>query len=54
MIMAITSLDAPTFVVDALGIGLWVLVFFMQKLRTRNNPTLTLPLHERKKLKHAA
>jgi len=40
--------------VDAAGIGLWVLVFFMQKIRIRKNPTLTLPIHERKKLKHAA
>jgi len=54
MIMAITGIDAPTFVVDAAGIGLWVLVFFMQKFRIRNNPTLTLPIHERKRLKGVA
>jgi TRAP transporter 4TM/12TM fusion protein len=54
MIMAITGIDAPTFAVDAAGIGLWVLVFFMQKFRIRNNPTLTLPIHERKKLKQTA
>ena len=54
MIVAITGIDAPTFIVDAAGIGLWVLVFFMQKFRIRNNPTLTLPIQERKKLKRAA
>ena len=54
IILDITGIDVPTFIVDAMGIGLWVLVFFMQKIRIRNNPTLTLPIHERKKLKHAA
>ncbi len=54
MIMAVTGIDVPTFVVDAAGIGLWVLVFFMQKIRIRKNPNLTLSIDERRKLKKAA
>jgi len=54
VILALTGIDAPTFVVDAAGIGLWILVFFMQKIRIRKNPTLTLPIDERKRLKRAA
>jgi TRAP-type uncharacterized transport system fused permease subunit len=54
MVMAVTGIDVPTFIVDLTGIGLWVLVYFMQKIRIRKNPTLTLPIDERKKLKRAA
>ena len=54
MILDLTGVDVPTFIVDVTGIGLWVLVFFMQKFRIRRDPTLTLPIEERKKLKHAA
>jgi TRAP transporter 4TM/12TM fusion protein len=43
--------DLPTLLVDAGGIGLWVLVYFMQKIRIRRDPSLTLPIDERKKLK---
>ncbi len=43
--------DLPTLLVDAMGIGLWVVVFFMQKLRIRKDPTLTLPIGERQRLK---
>ena len=51
MVMAVTGIDVPTFIVDGAGIGLWVLVYLMQKVRIRNNPDLTLPIYERKKLK---
>jgi len=54
MILDLTGIDVPTFIVDITGIGLWVLVFFMQKIRIRRNPTLTLPIEERRKLKRAA
>jgi TRAP transporter 4TM/12TM fusion protein len=54
MVMAVTGIDVPTFMVDLTGIALWVLVYFMQKIRIRKNPTLTLPIDERKKLKKAA
>lgn len=47
----ITGLPIPTLAVDFIGIGLWVVVFFMQKIRIRKDPTLTLPIHERQKLK---
>jgi hypothetical protein len=36
------------------GILLWVLVFVLQKIRIKANPTLTLPAHEQKKLRAAA
>jgi TRAP-type uncharacterized transport system fused permease subunit len=51
MVMAVTGIDVPTFLVDASGIGLWVLVYFMQKIRIRRDPTLILPIEERQKLK---
>jgi len=54
MILGLTGIDVPTIIVDVTGIGLWVLVFFMQKIRIRRNPTLTLPIDERRKLKQAA
>ncbi len=44
----------PDFVVDFIGIALWGLVWFMQKVRVKKDPTLTLPLDERRKLKEAA
>lgn len=51
--MWITGIDVPTMIVDAAGIALWILVYFMQKVRIKKNPTLTLPLEERLKLKQA-
>jgi TRAP-type uncharacterized transport system fused permease subunit len=42
--------DLPTYLVDAMGIGLWLVVFFMQKRRIRKDPTLTLPIEERQRL----
>jgi TRAP-type uncharacterized transport system fused permease subunit len=46
-----TGLDLPTIVVDFIGIALWLAVYFMQKVRISRDPTLTLPFHERQKLK---
>ncbi len=37
-----------------IGVLLWALVYLLQKVRIKRNPTLTLPVHERKKLKEAA
>jgi TRAP transporter 4TM/12TM fusion protein len=48
------NLDVPTFIIDAVGIGLWVLVYFMQKARIRRDPSLTLPIHERQQMKSTA
>jgi TRAP-type uncharacterized transport system fused permease subunit len=42
--------DLPTYLVDAVGIGLWLVVFFLQKRRIRKDPTLTLPIEERQRL----
>jgi TRAP transporter 4TM/12TM fusion protein len=53
LIKWIVGFEMPTFIVDGLGIALWVVVFFMQKVRIRRNPTLTLPIHERQALKKA-
>jgi TRAP transporter 4TM/12TM fusion protein len=49
-----TGFDAPIFIVDFVGIALWIVVYSMQKVRIRRNPTLTLPLFERRKLKAQA
>lgn len=48
------GLEIPHLVVDCIGIALWAAVYFMQKIRIAKDPTLTLPLHERQKLKAAA
>ncbi len=47
------GIDVPTIIVDGIGIGLWIVVYFMQKLRIRKDPTLTLPIYERQRLKKA-
>jgi TRAP-type uncharacterized transport system fused permease subunit len=49
-----TGMEVPTFVVDAIGIGLWVVVYFTRKIRIRKDPTLTLPIFERQRLKQEA
>jgi TRAP transporter 4TM/12TM fusion protein len=49
-----TGIDFPTLLVDLVGIGLWIAVYFSQKFRIRKDPTLTMPIAERKRLKHAA
>jgi hypothetical protein len=51
---ALGGLDVPTFVVDAAGVALWVVVYFMQKIRIKKDPTLTLPIEERQRLKKIA
>ena len=48
------GIDVPTLVIDLIGIGLWVFIYFKQKMRIRKDPTLILPIHERRKLKAAA
>ena len=50
----ITGLDIPHLLVDGIGIGLWAIVYIMQKARIKMDPTLTLPIHERQKLGKAA
>ncbi len=54
LIKWIIGFEMPTFIVDGLGIALWVVVFFMQKVRIRRNPDLTLPIHQRQALKKAS
>lgn len=51
----LTSLvPVPDLVADGVGVGLWVLVYFMQKVRIKKDPTLTLPIGERNELKAQA
>ncbi|MFZ5587156.1 MAG: TRAP transporter permease [Thermodesulfobacteriota bacterium] len=38
----------PRVAADILGIGLWVLVYFIQKWRIKRNPDLTKPIDERR------
>ncbi len=47
----VTGLDISHLIVDGIGIALWVAVYFMQRIRIRRDPTLTLSIEERKKLK---
>ncbi len=44
---AIGFVDIPTLLIDISGIGLWAVVFFMQKYRIGKNPDLTLPIGKR-------
>ena len=39
---------------DLIGIGLWALIYGMQKVRIKADPSLTLPIHERQEMKEAA
>ncbi len=48
------QIDVPTFVIDFIGMGLWAVVFFMQKTRIRKDPNLTLPIYERQQMKTTA
>ncbi len=47
------GIEMPGLAIDALGLLLWGIVFFMQKARIKKDPTLTLPIHERRKLAEA-
>jgi TRAP transporter 4TM/12TM fusion protein len=49
-----TGLEIPRILVSVVGLGLVVLVYFSQKMRIKQDPTLTLPIHERQKLQEAA
>jgi TRAP-type uncharacterized transport system fused permease subunit len=51
---ATPTIDLPSLAVDGVGIALWLVVFLIQKARIRKDPTLTLPIHERKALRKAA
>jgi TRAP transporter 4TM/12TM fusion protein len=53
LVHSVLHIQAPDLVVDVVGIGLWIVVFLLQKARIRKDPTLTLPTHERKKLQQA-
>jgi TRAP transporter 4TM/12TM fusion protein len=53
LLHAALHVDVHPFLIDGIGILLWVLVFVLQKVRIKANPTLTLPAHEQKKLRKA-
>jgi len=44
----------PKIAVDFIGIGLWGLVYAMQKIRIKADPSLTLPINERRQMSKAA
>jgi TRAP-type uncharacterized transport system fused permease subunit len=48
------GLEIPTLIIDAIGVGLWATVYFMQKIRIRRDPDLTLPIEERRRRKRTA
>ncbi len=54
IVLWVTGLDVPIFLIDISGVGLWVIVYFMQKIRIRKNPDLTLPIDERRRRKKAS
>jgi len=49
-----TGLEIPIYIIDAAGIGLWVIVYFKQKMRIRSNPDLTLPIEARRRQRKSA
>ena len=49
-----TGLPLPKLMVDLIGIGLWALVFVLQKMRIKKDPSLILPIDKRKKRVRAA
>jgi TRAP-type uncharacterized transport system fused permease subunit len=51
VIHGVTSLEIPIFAIDAIAISLFVLVHVLQKLRIKKDPTLTLPLEQRRELR---
>ena len=44
------GISMPDLAIDALGLALWGVVFLLQKIRIKKDPTLTLPKHERQAL----
>ena len=50
----VIGMDFPVLIVDIAGMGLWVVVYFMQKVRIKKNPSLTLPIEQRRQAKKAA
>ena len=52
--LLITPLGWPQLMGDVIGIALWVLTWLSQRARIKKDPTLTLPVEERKKLAKAA
>jgi len=53
IVHGLLHVSVPELVIDGLGIVLWATVFLMQKARIRKDPTLTLPIHERRQLQEA-
>ena len=49
----VVGVDFPVLIVDLIGIGLWVMVFFMEKVRIRKDPSLTLPIAQRQEMSKA-
>lgn len=53
VIPGITGLEIPILAIDALAISLFVLVYLLQTIRIRKDPTLVLPLAKRRQLNAA-
>lgn len=51
LLPGITGLEVPVWIIDLIAIGMFVMVYGMQKARIKKDPTLTLPLEERRRLK---
>jgi hypothetical protein len=51
LLPGVTGLEIPVRLVDVLAIGLFVLVYVLQKIRIAKDPNLTLPLEERRNLR---
>ncbi|MFP4481057.1 MAG: hypothetical protein ACLFOA_09345, partial [Desulfohalobiaceae bacterium] len=51
LLPGVTGLEIPVRAVDGLAIGMFVAVYLLQKYRIKKDPTLTLPLEERRRLK---
>ncbi|KJS32899.1 MAG: C4-dicarboxylate ABC transporter permease [Desulfatitalea sp. BRH_c12] len=47
------GIEIPTLLIDFAGIALWSTVYFMQKVRIKKDPSLTLPIEQRQADKKA-
>jgi len=54
LLVSVTGLSEAKYFADFIGMALWGVVYLMQKARIKRDPTLTLPIEERRRLRRAA
>ena len=54
LLVGVTGLPDAKYFADFIGMALWGVVYLMQKARIKRDPTLILPIDQRRKLRRAA